>query len=113
MTLAVRFQTISVLLLLAGGSLSGADRLTRIRQLTFGGQNAEAYWSPDGKQIAFTSVRDGNHEIYVSNTDGTNLRRVTNHPSRDDYPIWHPDGKRLVIVSQRKGDTDLYLIELK
>jgi TolB protein len=69
-------------------------------------------WSPDGKRIAFTSGRDGNHEIYVCNADGGNLQRVTNHPARDDYPIWHPDGKRLVIVSHRSGDTDLYLIEL-
>ena len=75
-------------------------------------RNMRPAWSPDGKRIAFTSVRDGNHEIYVSNTDGTDLRRVTNHPGRDDYPIWHPDGKRLLIVSQRSGNTDLYLLEL-
>ena len=34
-------------------------RLANIRQITFGGQNAEAYWSPDGRRLVFQSTRDG------------------------------------------------------
>jgi TolB protein len=69
-------------------------------------------WSPDGKRIAFTSARDGNLDIYVTHADGTNLRRVTTHPDRDDFPIWHPAGRQLLIVSEREGDSDLYLVDV-
>ena len=37
-------------------------------------------WSPDGKGIAFASDRDGNWEIYLMNTDGSNPQRLTNDP---------------------------------
>ena len=47
-------------------------------------------WSPDGKQIAFTSDRDGNGEIYVMNADGSNQTRLTSDPADDYYPSWSP-----------------------
>jgi TolB protein len=70
-------------------------------------------WSPDGRRIAFTSVRDGSHEIYVINADGSGLRRITNHPERDDFAAWHPDGNRVVAVSERDGEQDLWLYEVE
>jgi Tol biopolymer transport system component len=51
-------------------------------------------------KIAFTSDRDGNHEIYVMNADGSNQVRITNHPGVDDCPTWSPDGTRIAFVSQ-------------
>ena len=75
-------------------------------------QDIRPKFSPDGKRIAFTSSRDGNYEIYVMNSDGTNLVRVTNHPELDDFPAWHPDGRRLVMVSERRGQFDLYLVDI-
>ena len=54
-------------------------------------------------RIAFSSDRDGNWEIYVMDTDGGNLRRLTNHPDRDFSPSWSPDGRRIVFVSERDG----------
>ena len=36
-----------------------AQHIDNLKQLTFGGQNAEAYWSPDGKRLIFQSTRDG------------------------------------------------------
>ena len=45
-------------------------------------------------------------------TDGTGIRRLTNHPERDDYPAWHPDGERLIVVSERDGQHDLYLLHV-
>ncbi len=38
---------------------AGEEHLANIRQLTFGGENAEAYWSADGKRLIFQSTRDG------------------------------------------------------
>ena len=59
-------------------------------------------WSPDGR-IAFASNRDGNFEIYVMNSDGENLRRLTNHPDWDMHPSWSPDG-RIAFRSNRDGE---------
>ncbi len=56
------------------------------------GENWLPAWSPDGTRIAFSSTRDGNPEIYVVNRDGSNVRRITNHPSIDITPTWSPTG---------------------
>ena len=58
-------------------------------------------------QIAFSSNRDGNFEIYVMDADGGNLRRLTNNPAGDHSPSWSPDGKRIVFLSDRDGHVDL------
>lgn len=47
-------------------------------------------WSPDGNQIAFTSNRDGNREIYRMDADGSNLQRLTNNKVLDGIPAWRP-----------------------
>ena len=63
--------------------------------------------SPDGSRIAFSSDRDLNHdgntEIYVINTDGTGLKRITNNTWGDVAPSWSPDGKALVFLQQTDG----------
>lgn len=66
--------------------------------------------SPDGRKIAFTSDRDGNLEIYVMNSDGSGLRRLTDDPSNDEYPTWSPDGQWIAFHSDRDGDIDIYIM---
>ena len=55
--------------------------------------NAPA-WSPDGKKLAFLSGRDGGG-IYVMNTDGSNLARLT---EESGVPVWSPDSKKLTFI---------------
>jgi Tol biopolymer transport system component len=56
----------------AGLWFKGEDQLANVRQLTFGGQNAEAYWSPDGQSLIFqaTPAEGGCDQIYVVSADG-------------------------------------------
>jgi TolB protein len=64
----------------------------------------EATWSPDDKQIAFASNRDGKFQIYVMNSDGSNPRRLTSNKAEDSSPAWAPDGAAIVFVSDREGE---------
>jgi TolB protein len=75
-----------------------------LRQLTdHPGDDHYPAWSPDGKQIAFVSNRDGGKAsaIYVMDTAGNNLRRLTNGAKLTwvDSPDWSPDGKQIVFTS--------------
>ena len=66
-------------------------------------------WSPDGRQIAFTSDRSGDPEIYVANADGSGLRRLTDTPGRDAHPSWAANGKTILFQSPRAGgDVQIY-----
>ena len=61
-------------------------------------------WSPDGRQIAFASHRDGIYQIYVMNSEGANVRRLTKHNAEDSNPVWAPDGKSILYSSATKDD---------
>jgi Tol biopolymer transport system component len=158
-----------------------------IQQLTFGGENAEAYWSFNGKKIVFqkTSVKDGlpcdqifvgtispngltevkmvssgkgrttcgyftkdgkhivyasteqggeacpplpdrskygnkyiwpiysSYDIYMSKTNGKDLKRLTDAQGYDAEATLSPDGKKMIFTSMRNGDLDLYVMNLK
>src|ERR1700704_4088181 len=58
--------------------------LRNIRQLTFGGENAEAYFSSDGKKLIFQSTRDKRacDQIYTMNIDGSDVRMVSTGKGR-------------------------------
>ena len=69
-------------------------------------------WSHDGSKIAFMSNRDGNPEIYVMNRDGSNVRRITNHPMADTTPTWSPSGNQIAFTSDRGGTPQIYVVNL-
>ena len=74
------------------------------------GTNYVPVFSPDGRQIAFMSARDGNPEIYVMNADGSNLRRLTNHPAGESSPTWSPSGSQIAFTSDRTGKPQIYIV---
>ncbi len=108
---------------------------SNIRQLTTApGYDAEGSFSPDGKLIAFCSLRDAfptnrlsaeehRHlatdpswfgEIYLMNADGSNQRRLTHTPGYDGGPFFSPDGQRIIWrrFSERGDTADVYTMKL-
>ncbi len=86
--------------------LPAEKHLRNIKQLTFGGENAEAYFSSDGKQLIFQSTRDGRDcdQIYTMNVDGSNLKMISNGDGRTTCSYLFPDGKRLLYSSTHLGN---------
>lgn len=74
---------------------------SNIVRLTTGSGNNQRYpaWSPDGKNIAFTSNRDGQAEIYLMNPDGSNQRRLTKGLGDTYLPQWSPDGAKIMFYA--------------
>lgn len=85
----------------SGLSFPGEKHLRNIRQLTFGGENAEAYFSADGKKLIFQSVRDGHKcdQIYTMNIDGSGVRMVSTGKGRTTCSFFFPNGKRILYSS--------------
>jgi Tol biopolymer transport system component len=69
-------------------------------------------FSPDGQKIAFLSDRDGSHNIYVMNQDGSGVVRVTTTPlpAEDRYATWSPDGTKLLFISNRTGSSEIFVM---
>src|SRR5207248_3000848 len=65
---------------------------------------------PAAGQIAFTSGRDGNDEIYVMNADGSGQVNLTNNPALDQVPAWSPDGSKIAFTSGRDGNDEIYVM---
>jgi TolB protein len=72
--------------------------------------NMMPVFSPDGTRIAFVSNRDGNMEVYVMNRDGSNVRRLTNHPAYESTPTWSPNGAQVAFTSDRSGSAQIYIM---
>ena len=69
-------------------------------------------WSPDDKQLAFSGTRGGISDIYIVNSDGKNLRQMTNDKYGDLQPAWSPDGSRIAFASDRSPETDLSILKI-
>lgn len=67
--------------------------------------NSDPSWSPDGKEIAFSSNRDGSYELYVINRDGSNPRQLTHgFLIGAHHPSWSPDGRQIAFSTGQEGE---------
>lgn len=73
-----------------------------VKQLTnTPGYDAEATISPDGKQMIFTSMRDGDLDLYIMDLKSGKTRRITDQPGYDGGAWFSPDGKKILWRSSR------------
>jgi TolB protein len=89
-----------------------ANDLTRKRLATFAIADTICFigWSPNGKQIAFTSYRSGNYEIYAMNANGSRQKRLTYMGCTTYGAGWSPDGKQIAFTSVRSGTEEVYVM---
>ena len=75
----------------------------------FGGDNYSPAWSSDGQNLAFSSSRSGNTEIYTVGSAGGNPRRLTDSKGPDVSPTWNPKtNAQIAWVSGRTGLPQIY-----
>jgi len=89
-------------------ALPGERHLRNVRQLTFGGENAEAYFSFDGKELVFQATNPGAacDQEYVMRTDGSGVRLVSTGKGRVTCGYFYPDGSRLLYASTHEVSPD-------
>ncbi|HVX41616.1 MAG TPA: hypothetical protein VHB25_18800 [Gemmatimonadaceae bacterium] len=85
----------------------GERHLANIRELTHGGENAEAYFSADGKRLIFQSTRDGRtcDQEFVMNVDGTHVRRVSTGFGKTTCGYFYDGDRKIFFGSTHAADT--------
>lgn len=84
--------------------------LRNIRQLTFGGTNAEAYFSPDDTKLIFQSTRTPFQcdQMFTMNIDGSGQTLVSNGKGTTTCGYFFPDGKRILYASTHAARSECY-----
>jgi TolB protein len=88
--------------------VAGEERhLVNIRQLTHGGDNAEAYFSAGGTKLTFQSTRDGRtcDQQYTMNADGTDVRRISNGEGKTTCGYYFANDTHIFYASTFAADT--------
>ena len=76
------------------------------------GTNVSPAWAPSGSEVAFSSSRTGDPEIWVSDPDGRSARKITSFRGPDVSPTWNPKtGAQMAWISGRTGLPQLYIMD--
>src|ERR1022692_1072786 len=87
--------------LLVTAAFAADSHVSNFHQLTHGGQNAEAYWAPDGKRLIFQSTRPPNEcdQMYIMNADGSDQHMVSTGKGRTTCGYFLADNKHIMYAS--------------
>ncbi len=99
---------IPVLLFLATFAWAQEPHFGAIQQLTHGGANAEAYFSPDGTKIVFQATREGYKcdQLYVINSDGTGERMISSGKGRVTCGFFTSDNQHVLYASTHEASPE-------
>ena len=88
--------------------LAQETHLANLKQLTFGGENAEAYFAFDGARLIFQSTRDQYQcdQIFSMKIDGSDLKLLSTGKGRTTCAYYYPDGKSFLYASTHGGAPD-------
>ena len=73
-------------------------------------RDATPQFSPDGRRVAFASLRSGDHEIWVADADGANAVQLTTMAANPGFPRWSPDGGSIAFHSNPEGQGEIYVV---
>jgi Tol biopolymer transport system component len=92
----------------APGTPATERHLANIRQLTFGGENAEAYFQSDGSHLIYQSTRAGHpcDQIFTMKVDGSEVRRVSTGTGRTTCGYFYPDGREILFASTHESSSE-------
>ncbi|MGC8760517.1 MAG: TolB family protein [Bryobacteraceae bacterium] len=100
--------SLSLCLLVFAQQRPEGPHLANLKKLTDGGQNAEAYWSPDGRRLIFQSTRPPFRcdQIFVMNADGSDQRLVSTGKGRTTCGYFLPDNRHIVYASTHEDSPE-------
>ena len=83
----------------------------RPKQITPTGPSYLHGWSPDGKYLVFTGLRNGDYDIYRVPAEGGAEVQLTTAPGLDDGPEYTPDGRYIYFNSVRSGRMQIWRMQ--
>lgn len=90
-------------------TISNDNRKNAYETIGLNGKVTEMALSPNGKEIAF--IQRG--EVFVSNVDGSSVKKVTNTPGQERSVSFGPEGRKLVYAAERNNNWDVYTNEIR
>jgi TolB protein len=74
-------------------------------------KDANPVWSPDGKDIVYSSSKGGTANLWIMKHDGSDKKRITEKGGQ--YPSFSADGSKIIFVSYRENQNgDLYILDI-